>query len=273
LLRIGRQKNDGNIFPISWKSGVEAKEMSIQKCFLDPSKESELWPKCQSVICHEHFRLHLPQQSLICIFDLEERSEFIYCPWIGANYCGFTQVTSEPGPPGLQWPEDLIEIVWNNQGPRFDVVIYLRRRTCEFPVGTLITFAHELQHSMQRGFSRKVMYANSHLQDLSWRLGEELPTWRFPHEYEAQLASKRVAESILGKDEVQRYAQQQIELNSDPGKWEFFLSLDVLEPLNLLQRTIPWVHERREALKKEFELSRWRDGRCGVGCPRTLLVV
>jgi hypothetical protein len=22
-----------------------------------------------------------------------------------------------------------------------------------------------------------------------------------------------------------------------------------------------------------FELSRWRDGRCGVGCPRTLLVV
>lgn len=232
--------------------GFEAKEMSIQPCFLDPSKEPELWPQCQSVFRHEHFRLHLPQQSLVCIFDDEERQEFICCPWLGENYCGFTHVTSEPGPPGLQWSDELIEQVLDDQGWRCDVVIYLRRRTCESPVGTVITFAHELQHFVQYGFDRKVWYANKHLHDFSCRHGEELPTWSFPDEYEAQLASKCVAESILGKDKVQGYAQQQIELNRDPGKWEFFRNL---EPLDLLQRTIPWVQERREVLKKEFPMS------------------
>jgi hypothetical protein len=121
--------------------------------------------------------------------------------------------------------------IWGNNGNDkqdwlCDVVIYLRNRTCESPTGTAITFAHELQHFMQYGSNHEAYQSGHDLQSRFREDGRSAFPWDFPHEREAQIVSKKVAEVVLGKDEVRRYAEQQIELKRDPLKWEFFLRLE-----------------------------------------------
>jgi len=230
---------------------------SIELIFRDHSKKAELEPVCEEVL--KHFQI--PQQKLIAIFDDKERSEFISSRYLGENFCGFFNAIRRFGRDFVDWPPDILKHVWDykvygKQDWRCDVVIYLRNRTCESPTGTAITFAHELQHFMQYENSRKVWWANRHLQDSRLVQGR-LPPWHIPTEYEALLVSKQVTEKVLGPDNVRDYAEQakdreQIECEGDPKKWEFFLRLDVCEEFDLQKRTTSLINECRESLQKYF---------------------
>lgn len=233
--------------------------MSIQPCFLDPSKKSVLWPKCQSVICHKHFRRNLPQKLLVCIFDNEERSYFTNPQRLGENYCGFTTTVCEPkfNIDVPNWPPEIRQCVSDGSKYHCDVTIYLRNRTCQSQTGTVITFAHEMQHFMQYGNSRKIWLANRNLKCIYRRCQQRVPQWHFPYEYEALLVSKQVAEDILSPGEVRDYAVQerereQIERVGDLKKWEFFLDLDVREQFDLLERTKIEVKKCRDYLEAYF---------------------
>ena len=252
----------GTFWPlISEEPGIEVKEMPIQQCFLDPSKESELWPKCQGVLCHKHFLNQLPQESLVCIFDEVDRECFTNSPELGRNFCGFTALFCEPKfrPNVRGWPPEVLKCVWDGSKYLCDVAIYLRSRTCQSQTGTVITFAHELQHFMQHGNSRKVWLANRHLQCIYRRCQQRVPPWHFPHEYEALLVSKQlaVAEDVLSPGEARDYAEQerereQVERVGDLRKWEFFRDLSVQEEFDLLERTRIEVKKCRDYLEAYF---------------------
>jgi hypothetical protein len=231
--------------------------MPIQQCFLDPSKESELWPKCQSVLNHEHFRYKLPQKSLACIFDNEERSYFTNPQRLGKNFCGFTTQVCEPkfSTDMPNWPPEILRCVSDGSKYFCDVTVYLRNRTCQSQTGTVITFAHELQHFTQYGNSRKAWLANRHLQRIYRLCQQRVPPWHFPYEYEALLVSKQVAEEVLSPGEVRDYTEQeceheQIERVEDLKKWEFFLRLDVREEYDLLEKTKIEVRKCRDYLEE-----------------------
>jgi len=121
--------------------------------FRDESRQEELEPLCAAVL--EHFAVD--SQPLCCIFDNEERGEFTSC--FGESFCGFFYPIAQFGfnNSGCPWPFHIrtnITDVWReieNGGSSRDVVlVYLRKDTCEQPTGTTITFAHELQHVIQR---------------------------------------------------------------------------------------------------------------------------
>ncbi|MGA2352064.1 MAG: hypothetical protein ABSF70_16635 [Terracidiphilus sp.] len=216
--------------------------------FRDLSKQSELEPLCRMVLD----KFQLPQRSLICIFDEDERPEFTR--YFGEGFCGFFAPVRQFGLRGLQWPQKILNHVWisDGWGHSFgcDAVIYLRYRTCASPIGAVITFAHELQHFMQYGFSYRAWRAVGRVKEVY--AGEPLAPWRFPCEYEAQLVSKRVANEIPGVDVVMSYAEQKTQEENDPEKWRFFKGLDPEEPFDLLERTKPLVNKYREILMEKF---------------------
>jgi hypothetical protein len=224
----------------------------VNLIFRDNSNRPELEPLCGEVL--KHFQL--PQRSLICIFDDEERPVFLDSLSLGMNYCGFFVPVRKFGR-CFQWPQPILNHAYNSdwldpepKGWRCDVVIYLWDRTCNNSIGTVITFAHELQHFMQYGHNYKTWRADGLVKEVY--PGEPMAPWRLPCEYEAQLISKRVANGILGVDVVTNYAEQKIQEENDPEKWSFFQGLDPEESFNLLDRTKPWVNEYREVLKERF---------------------
>jgi hypothetical protein len=193
----------------------------IELIFRGECKRAELEPLCKEVL--KHFQL--PKQRLIAIFDDKERDEFTSSPLLGETFCGFFRAVRRFSCGPVRWPPEIMEHVWDKQDWRCDVVIYLRSRTCQSPTGTAITFAHELQHFMQYGLRNKAWQASHDIQRIFEESGRRSFPWDFPHEFEAQVVSRKVAESedVRGKDEVRRYAEQQIELERDRRKWEFFL--------------------------------------------------
>ncbi len=222
--------------------------MEYELIFLDNSKKDELEPLCNKVL--EHFK-QLPEQKLIAIFDDEERQEFtVFTPSLGKEFCGFFRGNLYGMQPFPQEIKD--DYLWSKQDGRWrcDVMIYLRSRTCQSPTGMAITFAHELQHFVQYGFSRKVWQANHDLQQII----RGFP-WYFPDERDALTVSRGKVEDICGKVEVRTYAEQQIELKRYPDKWEFFLGSETEKPFDLLQATISLVNEHRETLKERFSVN------------------
>jgi hypothetical protein len=192
--------------------------------FREKSKEAELRPWCENVLGH----FQLPQQALIAIFDDSERPEFRSSPFLGENYCGFFHSIRQSRWGPVPWPLDLKEHVRDDRARdsqywRCDVVIYLRSRTCQSAIGTVITFAHELQHYIQHGFRNKAWRDSQEFRHFLEFSGQGAFPWEFPHEREAQVVSRKIAEDLCGKDEVRRYGEQQIELNRDAKKWEVFL--------------------------------------------------
>jgi hypothetical protein len=220
----------------------------IELVFRDTSRKLELEPLCRRVIEGSDF----PQYSLGAIFDDEERPEFTQ--YFGESFCGFFTPVRQFGTQCIRWPQDILNHVWVSEGLgcdwKYDAVIYIRCRTCESRIGAVITFAHELQHFKQYGLSYKVWRAEGLCKQVY--SGAPLAPWRFPSEFEAQLASQRIAREVLGDEIVMGYAEQKIEEKSDPDKWRFFQGLDPDESFDFLERTKPWVSDYRDALRRRF---------------------
>ncbi|MGA2572209.1 MAG: hypothetical protein ABSF23_17010 [Terracidiphilus sp.] len=114
-----------------------------------------------------------------------------------------------------------------------------------------------MTHFKQYGLQYKAWQAERRIKEVY--TGEPMAPWLLPAEYEAQLSSRRVAEAILGKDQVAAYAKNQIERGSDPNKWEFFLALDTQQPFNLFERVDIWVREYKTILSEKFPKEREED--------------
>jgi hypothetical protein len=178
---------------------------------------------------------------------------------MGENFCGFFAPVHKFMWPEHEWPLEIWNNLWKCDESDLvpdelicDVMIYLRRRTCDSPIGTVITLAHELQHFVQYGFSNKVWRAIGDVRNLFVENGGSAFPWDFPDEHEAQLVSKRVAEEVFGGDVIRGYAEKQIHEMNHPEKWKFFLGLDSKESFDLLEQTKPWVNEYRDVLKERF---------------------
>jgi hypothetical protein len=225
--------------------------MVIEFVFRDESRRRDLESLCADVLDHHR----PPQQTLCCIFDNEERFEFLNA--FGPSYCGFFYPVASYGIGS--WPGDLKSHVSAlERGVAFtcDVAVYIRKRTCEHKTGATITFAHEIQHVMQHGFQFKYWRANCWLPSVT---GSDLMNpkpWDLPTEYDAQLAAKRVAQSVLGVSEVERYTREQIDSGNDPEKWKFFLGLDVSQEYDFASATRKMVERfkgKLDALYRECE--------------------
>ena len=202
----------------------------------------------------------LPDLRLLCFFDDEDPPCFeqrfkgkyrgFHTPVIGSGYL----------------PQHIHRYLFETGGNHaFDNLIYLRGSTCKSNIGTVITFAHELQHFVQHATAFKVSVANNlfykNLRDFD--PDSAAKAWNIPHEQEAMMVSKRVAEVVLGKDAVGEYITSRIVAEDDPHYWEYFQSLSPHTTFDLCAETIRWVDRYRPKLlglgqsKVDFSQSEW----------------
>ncbi len=145
----------------------------------------------------------IPDRKLLCFFDDEDWKDFR--DRFGIANRGFYRQLSEG--PLMSWPRYLQNhiFVQNLQAPpwrqlAFDHVTYLYGSTCSDEVGMTMTFAHELQHFIQRSNGIHMWAANSSAAwlDKTTLAATGLRPCDIPHEREARIVSKRTAEQLFG---------------------------------------------------------------------------
>jgi hypothetical protein len=154
-----------------------------------------------------------------------------------------------------------------------DNFVYIRNSTCANSVGFALTLAHELQHITQKCKSRTILFANSLLyHNLAKTIDPHttLTAIDLPHEQDANIVSKRVAEKVFGAELVRQYAETQIKFFEDMSRygysdasselirWQFFQNCDSSVPYDLQAKTIPFFEQFRSKitpqLAKQFGL-------------------
>jgi len=137
----------------------------------------------------------------------------------------------------------------------FDNLIYIRESTCrEGGLGFALTYAHELQHFVQQGDTPTHSAVNSALYQNLKQFEPDTIATSIPHEREANIVSKRIAEMLFGTDAVAEYAQNQIQFMEQVGdaeqkaRWVFFRDVPSSTVYNLLAETIPFVEKYRNVI-------------------------
>lgn len=107
-------------------------------------------------------------------------------------------------------PSKVEELLRDSSGKYlFHHLVYLYGTTCRHPVGSTLSFAHELQHVHQYLRQRELM--NESKQQERERKSTKKPFINVPHEQDAMFASKRIAEEIWGRSKVADYIKDQYE--------------------------------------------------------------
>lgn len=137
----------------------------------------------------------LPNLQLLCFLDDEEWQDLREKAGIDNRGAHFPLGGALPR--FAYPPVYLQELLAVNRKIVFDNLIYLYGSTCTQDIGLTMTLAHELQHFVQYGCSRRLWAANTLIPNLPREVIARLQlTWcDLPHEYEARLVSKRVAEA------------------------------------------------------------------------------
>lgn len=150
------------------------------------------------------------------------------------------------------------ELMWLEESPTFlemlafKHLIYIRKSTCTNVTGFVLTLAHELQHVNQYVKAREISRANSLLYHQVRQIdpATTLRAIDIPHEREANIVSKKIAEAVCGEDTVEAFAVEQIrqfaelaktgdsDAASERVRWEVFQSLDTSAPFDLQAETI-----------------------------------
>jgi hypothetical protein len=167
-------------------------------------------------------------------------------------------------------PDDELELL--EHPPSFmemlatDHLIYIRNSTCILRISFAFTFAHELQHVMQYCGQRKILAGNRllyhNLKDIDPFTA--MTPIDIPHEKDASVVSKRVAEKVFGTESVQTYIESQInqftDLNrfgnesaqGETARWKFLLHSDSSIPYNLTTDTIRLFGEYRSRITPQI---------------------
>ena len=118
----------------------------------------------------------------------------------------------------------------------------------------MMTYAHELQHFVQHGQTPTLSAVNSVLYENLKVYEPNATATDIPHEREANIVSKQVAERMFGVDAVREYAERQIQFMERAGnpeqraRWIFFRDVPSTTVCNLLHETIPLVEKYRAVM-------------------------
>jgi hypothetical protein len=191
------------------------------------------------------FGNQIPALRLLCFFDDEDWRPF-KIKWGEANRGFYRTLRPEPLP---NWPPYLLSRIFVQNPPAssprqvaFDHVIYLYDSTCSNEVGLTMTFVHELQHFLQHVNATQIWAANTLVANLKsdTRSALGLRCFDIPHERQARIASKRIAEGVFGANPARKYIDERIaerQPGDDVADWEFVRQLDPLTQYDLAGET------------------------------------
>ena len=185
----------------------------------------KLNPRFEEVL--RHFK-SLPRLRLLCYFDNENPE------WLQRQYGEFAAIHT-PVIGGGAWPQYVEHFFFDsNWDFAFDNLIYVPgTKYIEEKVSFVIVLAHEMQHFVQWGNSRKVLEANNLLYQhlASFDPMTQLKPWGLPHNREALIVAIRAAQAVCGSEVVKQFVDAQIrdgrERNnlSKTQMWEWALSI------------------------------------------------
>jgi hypothetical protein len=218
----------------------------------------------------------LPQTSLLCFLDDEDWQTLK--DEAGASNRGLYTDLRRGGAAWLDAPQYLTEPVLVDGHRAFDSFIYLHGSTCSKEVSLTMTLAHELQHFVQQ-HSTPQMWAASTLipnlpRDVINTLG--LRWCDVPHEREARIVSKRVAEELLGPEVVALYIKEKIAervSEGDVADWECIQGLVTSAPYHLDRETrllFPRLKDHRRHLERVLHGFRNNPDFTGIDLDRLL---
>jgi len=151
-----------------------------------------------------------------------------------------------------------------------DHLVYIRNITCLNPVAFGLTLAHELQHVIQYCLCRSILFANSLLfRNLAATIdpATTLSVIDIPHERDANIISRRVAEEVFGAEPVNAYIDSQIAMFRDMSRfghsdavgelkrWEFLRDCNASATYDLKTETIRMIDQYKSRIPAELAKS------------------
>jgi hypothetical protein len=202
----------------------------------------------------------LPDCRLLCFFDDEDCREFKRS--MGEGNRGFHRPICD-STAFAGWPEYITESIFIDDPMEFwfkrvfDHVIYLHGSTCSDRVGMTMTFAHELQHVIQRIQVPELLSANGLFRHLPETLLQSIGLqWSdIPTEREARAVAKRIAGALHGDEAVKQFLVQRALTTTDPielADVHFIQALDTSTPYVLKDETLA-LFGRFKNYRAEFE--------------------
>lgn len=211
----------------------------------------------------------LPEARLLCFFDDQDWMPFKES--FGLANRGFYGPIGPGAFSNPSWPEYVKRIVLVDDPPSwilrqgFDHIIYLHGSTSADELGLTMTFAHELQHFVQRANMLHTYAAGKLLLELLSHWPEEtsaavgLKSWPdIPHERDAKIVAKRVVEKIFGEERTREFIDRKIASPVNAGDredWQFIQSIasgdsyDLQnETRSLFQRLTPYKDDCKRIL-------------------------
>jgi hypothetical protein len=161
------------------------------------------------------FGNNLPPSRVLCFLD--DNDPAILKQAFGAANRGAYGPIKDSTPLDI-WPDYVTDCILVDDGisllfPRvIDDLVYLYGSTCANKVGLTMTLAHELQHSIQHAYARKVWAINGLVRHLPKTAIAALKLqWAdIPIERETRIVSKRMAVDFFGEQSVTEYIDEKI---------------------------------------------------------------
>ena len=136
----------------------------------------------------------------------------------------------------------------------FDNLIYIRHSTWADNTSLVETYAHELQHVVQRSETPRLLAANQVLYHNLKRFEPAAVATDIPSERDANIVSKRVAEIVCGVEAVRLFAEEQVRLMHEAGeqeqeaRWIYFRDVSSSTQCSLLEATLLLVERYKKFL-------------------------
>jgi hypothetical protein len=184
--------------------------------------------------------LQSPARRLLVLLDDEDWQAFKAENGI-ANRGFYARI--RPGHP--HWriaPRYILDSVFVGGAPAYDDFVYLHGTTCADDIALTMTLAHELQHFIQHADKTPLWAANGLVPNLDKTAIAALGLrWcDIPHEREARIVSKRIAEDLFGPDAVRQHVDARIAspvTEQDGIDWKCIRELAVSTPYDLAHET------------------------------------
>ncbi len=224
--------------------------------------KKELESLCNTVL--SAFRL--PAYRLLCCFDDENTQ------WQQSNPGVYGIQTSVIGSGDALTPWVKSYLIGLDGEFAFDNVIYVPGTVYSAqPVSFTLIFAHELQHFVQNCQHKKEYDASSLLKQHFASFGhpDDFRVWDFPHERDAMMISKQIAEKVFGEQTVSAFIANEAKTLDCKKKelWNFYRDLhpsgfDFLTETrrmveNYRPRLLSLEESSRETLSVDFSVSEW----------------
>ena len=222
--------------------------------FNSVAKEATLKLLCQKVEAYFDF-----PRTRVCRYFADADDRY-FVDWHGPHFRGF----HAPFSVRPRLPYYLVECFFHPHSATkaFDHVIYIRHSTCDDPTGLVMTYAHELQHVVQQTTMPRLLEVNQILKQHLKEFAPNAVAIDVPHERQANIVSKLVAEEICGAEAVRKFADEQIKFMQNEGdyeqkaRWIFFRDVASSTPYDLLKHTLPLVEKYKQKIDFGIDVSK-----------------